>query len=80
MCFSGGLSGGFFKFEKLGYFCTPSINVDGTIRAGEADTCFKIGHVSDDVVDVLKNISGMKCNKCGLVENLSPEHRVILGE
>jgi len=51
------------EIESRGRFCTPSINVDGTISMGETPFCQKIGNVVNGVGKVL----GMKpCNKCGL--------------
>jgi len=73
--------------EYSGKFCSPSINVDGTIVAGEADTCFPIGDVQDNQVSfykkteaVEKALKKMKCNLCGLVNNLDEEHANAIGE
>lgn len=67
--------------EAYGKYCTPSVNVDGSICAGEMDTCFKIGDVSmkppEDLVD---GVRGVRCSKCGLRNNLSPFHRAVIGE
>lgn len=66
--------------EVSGRVCAPSINIDGSIRAGEADTCFKIGDVNsteDELEQVLKK---MRCNRCGLIKNLDERYRSAIGE
>ena len=88
MCFNlrsttrslGGLPGGLRQIEMLGKHCSPAINVDGTIVAGEADTCHPIGSVHDDVLTIERNLKTMKCNRCGLNANLSPLHLKAIGE
>jgi len=63
-----------------GSMCTPSINVDGSVRAGECPECFRIGGVSDDETTLELNLRLMKCSKCGLVRNLVPEEKRAIGE
>jgi hypothetical protein len=65
---------------KRGRFCTPSINVDGTISAGESPFCAKIGTVTDGPATAMNNLSKMTCSKCGLVDNLSDRERQAIGE
>ena len=43
-------------------FCKPSISVDGFIHAGETPACAKIGHITDDMVTIMSNIT----NPCPL--------------
>lgn len=50
--------------------CTPSINPDGTIVAGEADSCAVVGTVHDNGSVILKRIQELSCTKCGLIYNL----------
>ena len=54
-----------------GYFCTPSVNVDGSIRMGEHDRCYRVGTVEDSPNKVLCGILNAKCNRCGLEVTLS---------
>lgn len=75
-----GIIRGLAELEMRGRFCTPSINVDGSILAGEADTCHKIGDVSMRLEAVEDTIKTIRCNKCGLLDNLSPLHRAAIGE
>ena len=59
--------------------CNPSINVDGTISAGESPFCYKIGTVKFTDEELLENILTMKCNKCGLERNLSSTYKNAIG-
>ncbi|MHC4834520.1 MAG: radical SAM protein [Planctomycetota bacterium] len=58
--------------------CTPSINVDGTVRAGEMDTCHGIGTVHDSLETLAGNLLDMNCNHCGLYEKLSNFHKAAV--
>jgi len=87
MCFnlrsatrSIGLINGIDALESSGKHCTPSVNIDGSIVAGEADTCFKVGDVSMRLQDVEELIKKARCNKCGLRDNLAPVHKAAIGE
>jgi len=69
----------YFEAE-MGKVCTPTINIDGSIRAGEMDTCHKIGHVKTSTrTDIYKAVKEMKCNRCGLEENLSEQTKKAIG-
>ena len=59
-----------------GKFCTPSINTDGSISAGETPFCSLIGTVNSTGDELLNNIRSMSCNSCGLDKNLTGEHAV----
>lgn len=58
--------------------CAPSINVDGTVRAGEMDTCHCIGTVQDSLETLATNLLNMECNHCGLYEALSNFHKTAI--
>ncbi len=60
--------------------CSPSISSDGTIVAGETSNCFPIGDVYSSAEDVTRALIEMTCNKCGLVDNLSQEEKLAIGE
>lgn len=60
--------------------CIPSINPDGTLVAGEAPSCHVIGCVTDNNLTLTNNLCQMKCNKCGLANDLPPEYRHAIGE
>jgi hypothetical protein len=55
--------------------CTPSINIDGTLVAGEADSCAPIGTVWDGGASILNRLQNLQCTECGLINNLSDIHR-----
>jgi len=67
--------------EYYGKLCSPSINADGTIVAGEVDGCYTLGDVETaTVASVDKVLKTMKCNRCGLVDNLDEFHADAIGE
>lgn len=65
--------------EQKGRLCAPSINPDGTIRAGEMDTCYKLGATDDGLDTISERLRTMKCNKCGLFDTLSDFHKAAVG-
>jgi hypothetical protein len=60
--------------------CSPSISQDGTIVAGETSNCFVVGNVHSTAEEVTRAIVNMRCNKCGLVDDLPQEHKIAIGE
>jgi Radical SAM superfamily len=60
--------------------CSPSVNVGGEVVAGEAPSCAKIGHVTDSLDTLTRNVLSMRCNRCGLMDNLDAVHRAAVGE
>ena len=75
-----GFEKGLLTLEANGKYCTPSVNIDGSIGAGEMDTCFKIGNVLMKPEELTEKVRGMRCSGCGLRGNLSPFHRAVIGE
>lgn len=65
--------------RSYGKMCTPSINVDGSIVAGESSECHKIGDIFCSDEELLGRLQTMKCNECGMENNLSPIHRNAIG-
>lgn len=64
-----------------GFFCSPSVNIDGTVVAGEAPSCCPIGNVNDTTINQLASqLRTMTCSRCGLLNNLSHNERVAIGE
>jgi hypothetical protein len=63
---SGSLEQTLYGLTVAGKFCTPSINVDGTILAGEFNPCYSFGYVTDDNTTLYNNICKFNCNKCNL--------------
>ena len=64
----------------IGGNCTPSISSDGTLVAGETNSCFPIGNVDSTAREVTLALMNMTCNKCGLVDNLTQEQKIAIGE
>ncbi len=50
--------------------CSPSINIDGSVVAGESSSCYKFGTVNSPDEELSRNLSNMKCGKCNLHKNL----------
>jgi hypothetical protein len=74
-----GFTAGMWLLAKMGKVCAPSINVDGTIRAGEADTCLQVGTVRSPVAEVEAALRTMRCGRCGLGCHLSAEQLNAIG-
>jgi hypothetical protein len=66
------LSKAIITLRMSGKMCTPSIDVQGNVLAGESRFCHKIGTVESSNEEILQNLLIMECNKCGLEDNLSP--------
>lgn len=60
--------------------CSPSISSDGTIVAGETSNCFVVGDVNSTAEEITRKVTAMQCNKCGLVDNLTQEQKLAIGE
>ena len=60
--------------------CSPSISSDGTIVAGETSNCFPIGDVHSTAETITRELVAMQCNKCGLVDGLTQEQKLAIGE
>ena len=61
-------------------FCVPFVDVDGIIRAGETPFCAPIGNVNKlNLPELTENIYNLKCNQCGLKNNLNRQHKQAIG-
>lgn len=74
-----GLTNGSMLLTSRAIICSPSINVDGTVRAGEADTCHQIGTVDSTPQEIEEALVGMRCGKCGVGGHLSTTHLRAIG-
>jgi organic radical activating enzyme len=77
---TGTFQAGLMYLRQLHKLCTPSINPDGSISAGEARGCTKIGTVFDSLETITKNVRNMTCAKCGLVNRLDQKLKRAIGE
>lgn len=69
------------EFLRLrGKMCAPSINVDGTLMAGESPFCSSFGTILDTNETLLENLCNLTCGKCDLYKNLTPIHLNAIGE
>lgn len=60
--------------------CTPSVNIDGSLSAGESNSCHRVGTVNDSNLVLTNKVCSMTCDKCGLVRNLDDLHKTAIGE
>lgn len=68
---SENLKDALLKLRLHSNFCTPSINIDGTIVMGETPFCYEIGSIYNDSEKIHQNIISSSCNKCKLSKNLT---------
>lgn len=68
------------RLRFMGKMCTPSVNIDGTLVAGEAPSCSSFGTVEDSNLALTNQLAELRCSRCGLLNNLGNEHREAIGE
>lgn len=59
-------------------FCTPSIDVDGVIRAGETPFCYSLGTVQSTEAELTAATLAHDCDRCGLHERLPENFRKVV--
>lgn len=72
------LSEAILSLRMSGKMCTPNIDIDGSVLAGECYSCYKIGTVESPDSELLQNLLSMECNKCGLEDKLPSVLRNII--
>jgi MoaA/NifB/PqqE/SkfB family radical SAM enzyme len=75
----GNFKAALMNLRMVGKMCTPSINIDGTISAGESNFCSSFGTVYDRE-NLAEKIFELTCNKCGLADQLDPMYKRAIGE
>ena len=60
--------------------CTPSINIDGSIAAGESNACSIFGTIYDSNLALTNNLCELKCGNCGLYKDMPLEYLNAIGE
>lgn len=80
VCHTGSFFDARVRLASMRRLCTPSVNVDGTLSAGETPSCAIIGRVTDSEFHLEEQLTQLRCNKCGLVKNLNPREREAIGE
>jgi len=59
--------------RSLRKLCTPSIDIDGTIRAGESPDCFALGTMWSTDRELTEATLSHDCDRCGLHDRLPPQ-------
>jgi MoaA/NifB/PqqE/SkfB family radical SAM enzyme len=60
--------------------CSPAISDNGDVVAGETRSCWKIGTVWSTMDEITQALISMgRCNRCGLEDNLSLQHKRSIG-
>jgi hypothetical protein len=65
--------------RRAGKFCTPSINVDGTLAAGESNQCYRAGRIDDPQCRLIANLRDHACDRCQLHQRLDARHLRAIG-
>jgi len=59
--------------------CTPSIDWEGNVLAGESAFCYRIGTVWEPMSTLYQRVLAMgECNRCGLEDKLQSQYREVL--
>lgn len=53
-------------------FCTPEIDVDGSLKPGESNMCKSFGTIDDDEKILLQNILNFRCTQCDFINKKLP--------
>lgn len=61
--------------EGANKFCTPSINIDGSIAMGESNNCPKTSKVTEELSEVFSSFKDSQCNDCGMLTNLDDRYK-----
>lgn len=56
-----------------GFFCTPAIGIDGSIRLGESFLCPKVTSIYEPEEVIIQKIKDFKCHQCDEINNQLPE-------
>lgn len=68
------------RATPAGKQCSPSFSSNGELVAGESGMCFVVGNVDSSPEQITRNLIAMNCNRCGLVDGLTQEQKVAIGE
>ena len=68
------------RLRLLGKFCTPSINIDGTLAAGESNQCYRAGWIGDPLRTLAANLIEHNCDRCRLHHQLDQRHLKAIGK
>lgn len=65
------LEAALFELRSRGKMCSPSVNVNGSIVAGEAPECGKVGTVESSGDEILQGMRRAPPNNCDAEKNLT---------
>lgn len=60
-----------------GKFCTPRINIDGTISLGESRLCPPIGTIEDSDAELFAKTRDCRCSKCSIALDILKESNAL---
>lgn len=66
------------ELESRMKFCTPSININGSIAMGESNDCPETAYITDTLDQVTQAMQSSGCNECGMLTALSPAHKIAV--
>nr|WP_231848195.1 4Fe-4S cluster-binding domain-containing protein [Selenomonas ruminantium] len=58
----------------VGKYCTPRINIDGSIALGESRLCPPIGTIDNDLQKLGENVKHCKCGQCSIPLEILRKH------
>lgn len=61
--------------ELRGRFCTPSININGSIAMGESNQCPETATVTESIDLITQRFKESQCNDCGMLNKLPKTHK-----
>ena len=76
----GSMYAAIHHLRLTGKMCTPSVNIDGSLVAGESPFCTSFGSVDSDNKTLTNNLCNMSCTRCGLSKNLSAHPIAAIGQ
>lgn len=71
----GSLYAAIKELESRGRFCTPSININGSLSMGESNECPETAQVGQELQALTNAIKGSQCNDCGMLSSLDPLYK-----
>jgi MoaA/NifB/PqqE/SkfB family radical SAM enzyme len=67
-------------FQGKPGWCSPNIDEQGTVHAGESRNCYPIGTIESTDKEMVDAVLSMgSCNRCGLEDHLSLAHKRAIG-
>lgn len=58
--------------ERNSKYCTPQIDVDGSLKPGESNLCKKFGTIYDSEEELVQNVLKFRCKQCDFINQKLP--------